>query len=471
MEIVITGGGIVGQCTAMLLAKDGHAVTVLERDAAEPPEDPTAAWDGWDRGSVGQFKMLHFFLPRFTALAGKELPEVAPAFLAAGGLLSNPLRSAPPQVTGGFRDGDEAHDTITGRRPVFEAVVAKLAASTPGVTIRRGAAAAGLITGDEAMPGVPHVVGVRTEDGEEIRADLVVDMTGRRSPLPRWLDAIGARPPVEELEDCGFIYYGRHFRSEDGSIPLMLGQALQPYGSFSALCLPADNGTWGIGLITSAADPALRALKDADTWMRVVRSLPLAAHWVDAEPLDDKPAVMAKIEDRRRQFVVDGAPVATGVVAVGDSWACTNPSLGRGMSIGLTHAIALRDLLRTGAPEHPGKLALAWNDVTDATVLPWYQATLHFDRHRLAEIEAVIRGETYDPGDPVWEMTNALQCAAMRDPECLRGFLAIVGLVKTGSQLFSEPGFAERVIEQGSGWREAPLPGPDREQLLSIVAG
>jgi 2-polyprenyl-6-methoxyphenol hydroxylase-like FAD-dependent oxidoreductase len=383
----------------------------------------------------------------------------------------NPMRSAPVEVTGGFRDGDEVFDTVTGRRPVFEAIVARLTASTPGVTVRRGTPVAGLVTGDEAMPGIPHVVGVRTEAGATIAADLVVDMTGRRSPLPRWLEAIGARAPDEQLEDSGFVYYGRHFRSGDGSIPVSLGPLLQGYGSLSVLCLPADNGTWGVGVITSAGDPALRALKATDTWMRVVRSFPLVAHWVDAEPLDEKPAVMAKIEDRRRRFVVDGAPVATGVVAVADSWACTNPSLGRGMSIGLIHAIALRDLLRNDVPANPGKLALAWNDVTDATVLPWYRATLHFDRHRLAEIDAAIRGEDYDPGDPVWEMTKALECASMRDPECLRGFLSIASLVKSGDQLFSEPGFAERVIEHGGDWRSSALPGPDREQLLQIVAG
>jgi 2-polyprenyl-6-methoxyphenol hydroxylase-like FAD-dependent oxidoreductase len=48
--------------------------------------------------------------------------------------------------------------------------------------------------------------------------------------------------------------------------------------------------------------------------------------------------------DRHRRHVVDGEPVITGLAALGDAWACTNPSLGRGASIGL-HACALRDLL------------------------------------------------------------------------------------------------------------------------------
>ena len=58
---------------------------------------------------------------------------------------------------------------------------------------------------------------------------------------------------------------------------------------------------------------------------------------------------MAKIEDRIRSLVVDGRPVATGVLTVGDSWACTNPSVGRGISIGMLHAVALRDTLHARA--------------------------------------------------------------------------------------------------------------------------
>ena len=67
------------------------------------------------------------------------------------------------------------------------------------------------------------MTGVRTGDGEEIAADLVVDVTGRRSPMARWLADIGAAPAAEETEDSGFVYYGRHFRSPDGSVPPMLG--------------------------------------------------------------------------------------------------------------------------------------------------------------------------------------------------------------------------------------------------------
>ena len=215
----------------------------------------------------------------------------------------NPLRDAPASVTGGFREGDERHDAVTARRPVAEAAIARVAATTDNLTIRRGVGVVGLLTGDSTAAGVPHVVGVRTDTGEDVSADLVVDAAGRRSALPTWLADVGARPPIEERADCGFVYYGRHFRSDDGSVPMAFGPLLQEYGSVSVLTLPADNGTWGVGVITSARDKAMRSLKNLDVWTNVMKSMPLCAHWLDGEPLDDRVAVMAKIEDRHRSFV------------------------------------------------------------------------------------------------------------------------------------------------------------------------
>jgi 2-polyprenyl-6-methoxyphenol hydroxylase-like FAD-dependent oxidoreductase len=468
-KIVVAGGGIVGLSAAMLLAHDGHEVTVLERDASEPPS-PDDAWEAWQRTGVNQFRMLHFLLPRWRAVMARELPEVLAAMEAAGALRLNPIVTAPTEMTGGVRDGDEEFASVTARRPVAESAIARLASEADGVEVRRGVPVAGLLTGAGAITAVPNVVGVRTEAGEEIGADLVVDMAGRRSPLPRWLEGIGARSPQEELEDSGFVYYGRYFRSQDGSVPFAFGPLLQHYGSISILTLPADNGTWGVGIITSAKDAAVRKLRDNDVWMRVVGSYPLIAHWLDGDPLDDEVAVMAKIEDRCRRFVVDGSPVATGVVAVADAWACTNPSLGRGISMGAMHAVTLRDTLRTGAADDPGQFALAFSDVTEADLMPWYQATLHFDRHRLAEIDAVVEATPYEPGDPAWEMIKCLECAAPADPDLLRAFVSLASITKSGEEVFSVPKVAERAMELGGHWREVVPPGPDREQLLAIIA-
>jgi 2-polyprenyl-6-methoxyphenol hydroxylase-like FAD-dependent oxidoreductase len=467
-NVLVIGGGMGGLSAAMLLATDGHHVTVLERDPAPPPPTADDAWDRWERKGINQFRMIHYFLPRFREIAEAELPLAVEALEADGVLRYNPLALAPESMTGGHQDGDERFEAMTGRRPMVEAAFARTADATPGVTVQRGVAVKGLLTGEPAVDGVPHVVGVVTDTGAEIRADLVVDATGRRSPLPSLLEAIGATAPKEELEDSGFVYYGRYFRSPDGTLPPAFGPPLQHYDSVSILTLPADNGTWGMGLIAMSGDAPLRIAKDAEVWERVIGSYPLVAHWLEGDPITDI-QVMAKIEDRHRAFVADGRPVATGVAAIADSWACTNPSVGRGASIGLIHAQALRDLLRDGDLGDPVGFATAWHDLTTERVEPWYRATVAFDRHRLDEIAAQIAGVPYETDDPAWAIGRALEAAGSSDPELLRGFLEIAGLLTQANEVLGRPGVLDKVLAAAE-TPAPPRPGPSRAELLELVA-
>lgn len=466
-RIIIGGGGIVGLITAQLLGQDGHDVIVLERDPAPPP-DPEAAWTAWDRKGVNQFRMLHYFQPRFCDVLTKESPAIIDAMRAAGALEMNPFRDLPAEITGGMQPGDERFTSVTARRPVAEAAIASVLEANPNVEMRRGTVVEALLT-EPGPSGIPNVVGVRTDAGDELRADLVVDAAGRRSTLPAMLRDAGAREPVEEKEDCGFIYWGRHFRSSDGSVPAVFGPLLMPCGTVSLLSLPADNGTWGLGVVTSAKDAELRGLKDVDAWTRVVKSFPLQAHWLDGEPLDDKIAVMAKIEDRHREFVVDGKPVATGVAAVGDAWAATNPSVGRGMTIGALHAVALREVMQDPAPD-PVELAQQFDAATKQSVEPWYRGTLAFDSARLDEIHCGLGGREFVP-DPQYEITLALMSAAGKAPDTFRAAMKIVGMLETPEEMLAEPGIFERIVELGGGWRDEVPVGPRREELVAAING
>lgn len=469
-DVLVLGGGVVGLGLAMMLADDGHAVRVVERDPEPPPADAARAWEGWERRGVNQFRLAHLFMPRYRQILEAELPRVVAALERDGALRLNPLLQAPEAFNGGRREGDDRFEMLTGRRAVVERAVAAVAAETPGLDVRRGTAVAGLLTGAEAVAGVPHVTGVTTADGEDLTADLVVDCMGRRSTLPTWLAAVGARPPGEELEDSGFMYYGRHYRSRDGSLPADIGGALQEFGSITVATLAADNGTWSVVLVAGADDRALLGLKKLDRWEKTVRSLPTVAHWIDAEPLEERVITMAKIEDRIRNPNPDGRPVATGIVAVADAWACTNPSLGRGASIGMMHAQLLRDCLRAVGTDSPAALHESFSEATTREVEPWYRSTLAFDRHRLAEMKALAAGRTYEPEDPTFGLAKAMRASVLADPDCFRNFLDVAGVLATPAEVLSRPGAFDRFVEYGGDWRERPALGPTRDELVALVA-
>ncbi|MFC7534614.1 FAD-dependent oxidoreductase [Actinoplanes sp. GCM10030250] len=457
----ILGAGLAGLTTAMMLNRDGHEVTVLERDPAVPADRP---WDDWDRPGVNQFRLPHYLLPRWWAELRAELPGAAAAVHAAGAAVINPLAALPPEIRGPDRDGDDRFTTVTARRPVLEAALVA-AATAAGVSIRRGVRVTGVRT-DGRRP-VPRVTGVTTTGGA-VSADLVIDCGGRRSPLPAWLAAAGARPVAEERADAGFVYYARHFRSPHGRLPEIRSMLNQPYDSLSVLTLPADHGTWSVVLTTSGKDKALRALREPAIWSAAVGHYPAAAPWLAAEPITGVD-VMAGLEDRLRRYVVNGRPVATGVVAVGDAWACTNPSLGRGASFAIVHARVLRDVLReVGAADHD-KLVRRFDEATAQVVEPLYRATNFVDTHRLAEIDGDVAGVPYRPDDLRWLASKALFAAALRDPGALRGYLSISSFLDTPDEVFATPGLRDRVLALGLPAPQYPLPGPSRAELLAAV--
>lgn len=388
----------------------------------------------------------------------------------AGAVRYNVLSNIPDEMKGGVRPGDDRFDVITGRRPMVEAVTARLCEETKNADIRRDSPVQTLLSGSSDRAGVPHVRGVRLDSGEELDADLVIDASGRRSPLPRWLADIGAAPIVEEQEDSGFVYYGRHFRSTDGEMPVLFGALKQDLGTIGILTLPADNGTWSVTLTASSKDAELRALRHPETWERVNRLLPLTAHWIDAEPLDDSVTVMAKIEDRIRDFAPGGDPVATGVVAVADSWSCTNPSLGRGATIGLMHTTVLRDQLRQPEAD-PWTLATGWYQQSRSIVEPWYRATKAYDSHRLQEIQTLMEGHPYETDDEFWLLNRGLEEAALRDGDNIRAVLDMGMALRRPDEVLRDGSLRERILGQDRPDATEPGRAPDREQLLAALSG
>ena len=271
----------------------------------------------------------------------------------------------------------------------------------------------------------------------------------------------------EDAEGAGFVYYTRFFRSAGGEPPMPRAPLNSPFESHSVLTLPGDAGTWSVTLYGAAGDPPIKRLRHAGAWTAVVKASPLHAHWLDGEPMT---AIlpMGGVLDRRRRLPADGS--LTGLALLGDAWACTNPSLGRGMTLGLMHCALLRDVLREHGGD-PAAFAAAWDAATERELRPWYDATVAADRTRMAQLVAARDGGPFMvPADPASRLGAALPLAMGADADAFRAGIEVIGCLSLPAEVFARPGLAEKVMAAAAARGDARLPGPGREQLLELVS-
>jgi 2-polyprenyl-6-methoxyphenol hydroxylase-like FAD-dependent oxidoreductase len=403
-------------------------------------------------------------LPRWRHEVERELPDLITRLIDDGAARTNLLHLQPEQVTHGWQPGDEQFETVTARRPVLEATLSRLTRAQVGVTVRRGTRATQLLV--RHGPRTARVIGLRTAAGD-LRADLVVDAGGRRTPVPGWVRGLNGSPPREHTADCGFVYYSRHFRAYGDRLPAAQDTLLTHFPAISALTLPGDAGTYCLVLVCAAGDRGFRSLRHEDSWTAVASCLPPLRPWLSGGDPTTGVMPLAGLADVSRSYVRDGRPVVTGLVAIGDAANATNPSLGRGATLGLLEACALRDTLREAWPT-AAHLVRGFADGVARRVTPWVELTTRFDRHRLAEMHADAAGVPYRPADPTWSMTTGLLAGARHDPMLARASSRIAGMLATPSEILSDPAVAQRVAAH-SATAHYPPDGPSRSELLAAA--
>lgn len=439
MELVIAGGGAGGLLSGLLLAEDGHRVTILERDPEGPP-DPSEVWDGWSRPGVTQFHQPHNLLTRFWTICDRDLPDLSEALLALGGALTRSVDMRSPAILDEpTTHADEQIKMVGIRRPILEQSIARYADDHPGISVVRGAAVTGLLTVSEHADGAPHIVGVAADDGHEYRADLVIDAAGRRSPFARFAKRLGVK--VSEMsESDGFTYFSRWFKLPDGLPKLTSPPIAGIAPGLLALLFPADDNYAGLAMVGPASNRDLRQLKNPERFMAMTSAMPTAADWFSpkrAQPVSDI-LTMGSIPNRQTRFWSDGHPTMTGVVNVGDAFMSTNPSLGRGISLALVFAEELRELL--SLDPGPVDLATSFDEAKQARLTPWLDDAIDSDRRMLAIFEAALGGDP--PGPP--NDLGAIRTAAAVDMDLWRIATNVSALELLPDEATAIPGVVER---------------------------
>lgn len=466
-RIVVLGAGPAGLATALALARRGRAVTVLDRDPDQPVDDPAAAYDTWRRPSVPQSPQPHSLLGRTRRALKRNAPDVLDGVMVAGAW-ENDLKTR--FVKEAARPGDEDLIAVHCRRPVFESVLRRAVTQEQLITLRPGEPALGL---EFLGYGHSRVTGVKLA-GATIAADVVVDASGRRTLVPRWLQEAGVALPPARFEPCGIVYYSRYFQLVEGAeYPNWLG-VLGPAGTTDSVRFSiffGDNRTFAIVLGVLATEPRFKALALEPAYMQVLRRFGSLAPFVADEVARPVTGVLAmgSLSNVYRSPLLDGRPPALGLHFVGDAYCHTNPLFAWGLCLGVDHGFELGRIIDEH-PEDPESQALAFAALTEAEAEQCYEAVAEEDRDRTL---------TWNGQQPTGRWLGrgfagfVRQCvgpAVLVDPEVARAMLRRANLLDLPTALAGRDDIIRRVTDlQDTIPRPPPGASPNREEVLELI--
>ena len=460
-RVVIAGGGFSGLVGALILARRGHVVTVVERDGGPPRGTASDDVEHWARPGVPHARQSHALLGRARRVLVDETPDVVEALLARG------VREIPVVLGAGRLD----EYMLLSRRLVAEAELRRIVARENGVTLVENDAVVGVNV--SSAGDVPVVTGVRLRSGPCVDADLVVDASGRRSALPEWFAQAGLRAPVEDRQDCGFFYLTRFYHLKAGSeMPVSRVPASIALDYATVFALGADNDTFSLTVTLSVNDPCRAAIRQSDRFEAFLHAVEHSAPWISVGlPISDV-SMMSRIENRRRRVTTADGPIAGGIVAIGDAALHTNPTLGRGISMGLMHAQHLAQVAHR-APDDPVGFVDAFSTWTDDHLGIWYDTQVAADAATHDRLAMGILGERFEPVDtPASRFAAAAMLCASSDELVGAAVARMAHLFASPADAFSDPTVASRINEflAAGGSLRRPPDVPNRASFESLVA-
>ncbi|MFJ2594841.1 NAD(P)/FAD-dependent oxidoreductase [Streptomyces erythrochromogenes] len=382
-DVVISGASLAGSAAAILLARRGVRVALLERRS-----DPAA------------YKVL--CTHSITANAYPVLDELGlvPAIEKAGAVRNEARWYTrwgwiEPKAAPG---GPELPYAYNIRRSTLDPMIRSHADRTPGVDLLLGHQVTGLVR--EAG----RTVGVRasTPQGErEIRARLVVGADGKDSAVAKY-----AGTPGQEYENGRFGYFA-HFRA----LPLHGGLGhtwfLDPDMAYA---FPNEDGVTVIAVLPGKK--WLSAFRDdlEGSFSAFVRALP------EAPPIDSAERI-TKITGTVDYPLHSRKPTAPGLALIGDAALTGDPLWGVGCGWALESAQWLAEAVApamTGRSGRSGRGDLGGPDALDASLVAYAR------RHRRR-----LRGHQYLAADfararPFNPLERLMFSAAARDEAVAR---------------------------------------------------
>jgi flavin-dependent dehydrogenase len=360
---IVIGASIAGLVTARVLVDHFDQVTVLDRDKL--PTEPVS------RAGVPQGRHSHGLLAR-----GLEaLEEIFPGFtddLRMQGAVVDDLQDKGRWFHGGrmLRQSDSGLMGLCVSRPLLEGYLREVVRHWPRVTVHEGASVLDLVFDDLNR----RVVGVRVADmvddapAGEMRADLVVDASGRMSRTPAWLERRRFQAPREEKVRVDLAYATRTFRRRPGQLDgqSVLVCAASADTPRAGALLAQEGERWTASVAGYHGERPPTELADFLDYCERLANPAMANALRTFEPLDDGATYRFTANVRRRYEELERFPA--GLLVTGDALCSIDPVHWQGITTAALEALTLRRCLAAGRADLAERFFRAAGRLIDS---PW----------------------------------------------------------------------------------------------------
>jgi 2-polyprenyl-6-methoxyphenol hydroxylase-like FAD-dependent oxidoreductase len=450
---LVLGGSMAGLLAARVLAEAFREVLLVDRN-------DLIGIAGY-RSGVPHGRHAHGLVARGHQILEEQFPGLTQGMTDAG-VVPGDFNSDIRWYFGGQRlaPSHSGLASVPSTRPVLEEHVRNRVARIPNVRFLERHDIISLDT----TPDGGRVTGARVQrqgvagEPEVIKADLVIDTTGRGSRTPAWLKELGYAPPAEDRVKVDLAYTTRHYRMPHdpfGSDIAIIAAATpsHPRGAFFYR-LPGDGNRVELSLTGVLGD---HPPTDPDGFLDFVRSLPVPEIYAavsEAEPLDDPVRFRFPASVRRRYERLTRFP--EGLLVMGDAVCSFNPVYAQGMTVAALESLVLRRHLERGGDLRPAEFL---RDISREIDSPWEfaaSADLGYagvEGRRTAKVRMI---NAYVP---------RLQRAAVHDPVLTNAFIRVAGLIEEPTTVL-RPGIVARVLRNSR--RQPPAAAAPANPLVTV---
>lgn len=433
---VIVGASMAGLCAAAALADSFDEVTVIERDVL--PDGPV------DRRGVPQGMHLH----GLQAGGLRSLSDLFPGFeddLANAGAVRADAQSDIHWYLDGYLVKPEPSGLIgyASSRRLLEHVVRTRVRALARVDIRDGWDVVDLTTTADRQTVTGVRVSRRAEGAAatEVRADLVVDASGRASRSRQWLTGLGLPAPEVTRVQVDITYVTRQYRRERRHLDGRVGTSVSFFpGSLHGgflLAMEDDTFVFTTGGIYGQEPPMND--EDLPAYVESFVSGDFANFLKTAERITEP--VRAHFPAGIRAHYQNLGEFPDGYLVVGDAVCSFNPVYGQGMSVAAAEAVLLRDLLRADRARLAERFFAGAAGIID---IPWaitVNGDLRFPEAGAPHSEEATQFNAY---------LRQIYQAASSDAEVGTALMRVIQMVDPPDQLL-EPSLVERVMRAQPG--------------------